>query len=53
MPIAQYKELASDEGNMIALCQRCHRKYHDMYSGDDVNAVTFAKYLQDYGERRF
>ena len=53
LPISKYTELASDEGNMISMCQKCHRKYHEMYSDDDVNAVTFAKYLKDYGERRY
>ena len=53
LPISRYKELASDTGNMIALCQKCHHKYHEMYSDNDVNAVTFAKYLKDYGNSMF
>ena len=53
MPIAKYQDLAADEQNMISLCQKCHRKYHDMYSDEDVGAVTFAKYLKDYGNRRY
>ena len=51
LPIAKYPNLASDMGNMVTLCQICHSKYHNMYSDDDVNAVTFAKYLKDYGTR--
>ena len=51
LPISKYKGLASDEGNLIALCQKCHRKYHDMYSDEDVNAVTFSKFLKDFGNR--
>ena len=51
--LAKYPSLASDEGNMIALCQKCHRKYHEMYDDRDVNAVTFAKFLKDYGNRRY
>lgn len=51
LPVAKYPQLASDKGNMIALCQSCHRKYHDKYDDADVNAVTFAKYLKDYGNR--
>lgn len=51
LPVANYPSLASDEGNMVALCQSCHSKYHQMYNGQDTNAVTFAKYLKDYGTR--
>lgn len=51
LPVAKYPNLASDDGNMIALCQACHRKYHDKYDDEYVNAVTFAKYLKDYGTR--
>lgn len=51
LSVAKYPDLASDTGNMITLCQICHDRYHKMYNGDDVNAVTFAKYLKDYGTR--
>ena len=50
MPIAKYNTLGSDDGNGIALCQKCHAKYHDMYKGNE-NAVTFAKFLRDFGNR--
>ena len=32
---------------MIALCQKCHRKYHDKYDDENTNAVTFAKFLKE------
>lgn len=51
-PLAKYKDLATDEGNGISLCQKCHRKYHEMYKGNE-NAVTFAKFLRDYANRRY
>lgn len=51
LPVAKYPNLVSDLGNMVTLCQLCHSKYHNMYSDEDVNAVTFAKYLKDYGTR--
>ncbi len=51
LPIAKYPELAADMGNMICLCQSCHSRYHQMYEDENVNAVTFAKYLKDYGTR--
>lgn len=50
MPIREYNELSADDGNGIALCQKCHAKYHDMYK-DNENAVTFAKFLRDFGNR--
>lgn len=50
MPLAKYTELASDNGNGIALCQECHRRYHEMYK-DEENAVNFAKFLRDFGNR--
>ena len=53
MPVSKYPSLASDELNMLALCQKCHRKYHDMYDDGDVGAVTFSKFLKDYGNRRY
>ena len=51
-PLAKYKDLGTDEGNGISLCQKCHRKYHEMYK-DDANANNFAKFLRDYGNRRY
>ena len=50
MPLSKYGNLKSDKGNGISLCQKCHKKYHDMYAGSE-NAVTFAKFLRDFGER--
>ena len=49
-PVSKYPALASDEKNMITLCQHCHRKYHDSYDGSE-GAETFAKYMRDYGGR--
>lgn len=53
LPLSKYKELASDEGNMISLCQKCHKKYHEMYDLENTNAVTFSKFMKDYGNRRY
>lgn len=44
MPLAKYKDLATDEHNMVALCQKCHRKYHEEYK-DCEGADTFAKWI--------
>lgn len=49
LPVSKYKDLSCDMGNMVSLCQKCHAKYHDLYS--DVNAVTFAEYMKKYGKR--
>ena len=52
MPLAKYSELKSDEGNGIALCNKCHSKYHQMYAGSE-DAATFAKFMKDFGNRRY
>ena len=52
MPLAKYPELGMNQDNGIALCQECHSKYHQMYQGAE-NAATFAKFLRDYGNRRY
>lgn len=46
-PLSHYKDLASDENNMIALCQSCHARYHNRHDLADVNPVTFAKFLKN------
>ena len=46
-PVAKYKSLALDCGNMIAICQSCHHKYHNEV-GDDVNPITFAKFMAEH-----
>ena len=51
-PLAQYPKMATDDGNGIALCQKCHRKYHDEYKGNE-NAYTFALFLKRFGNRRY
>lgn len=53
MPVAKYKDLASDERNMISLCQKCHKKYHELYDGEEVGAVTFANFMRDFANRRY
>lgn len=47
-PVAKYRELAANEDNMVALCQSCHAKYHDIYELDNVNPLTFAEYLRNH-----
>lgn len=48
-PVSKYHWLVADTDNMITLCQRCHRKYHETY--DEVNPVTFAEFMKNYGEK--
>lgn len=50
MPLSKYKSLATDEHNMVAMCQRCHRKYHEEYK-DCEGADTFSKWLLDNGRK--
>ena len=49
-PISKYPQLASDEKNLITLCQHHHRKYHDTYAGEE-GAESFAKFVRDYGNK--
>ena len=50
MPLREYPDLSIDEGNGIALCKKCHNKYHEMYQGNE-NAANFAKFMRDYAQR--
>lgn len=45
-PVSNYPDLASDENNMVALCQSCHARYHNRYEIDGVNPLSFAKFLR-------
>lgn len=51
-PISKYPDLAAEEGNGIGLCDKCHSKYHQMYAGSE-DPATFAKFMKDYGTRRY
>ncbi len=46
MPQSRYPDLIHDISNMITLCQRCHRIYHEKYEGAE-GGVSFAKYMRD------
>lgn len=48
MPVSRYPELEGDVSNIIAMCQSCHRKYHDRFEGSE-GAVSFAKFIRDNG----
>ena len=50
MPLRNYPDLGVEEGNGIALCKKCHNKYHEMYK-DCENAANFAKFRRDYANR--
>ena len=43
LPLSEYPSLASDCKNLITLCQKCHRKYHDKYDGN-ICAESLVKY---------
>lgn len=47
-PLHKFKQLASEEGNGITLCQKCHSRYHEVYNGSE-NANTFSKFMRDEG----
>lgn len=48
-PQSKYPHISWDTSNLITLCQSCHKKYHDKFEGAE-GAVSFAKYIRDYGE---
>ena len=45
-PVANYKDLAADENNMVTLCKSCHARYHNRYDLNASNPITFADFLQ-------
>lgn len=44
-PVSEYPELACDMGNMISLCQKCHRNYHEKYN--KTNPFTFTEFIKE------
>ena len=50
-PVAKYPQLASDEGNMVLMCQSCHARYHNRHELEDVNPITFAEFMKNYAKR--
>ena len=51
-PQSKYPDLIHNTSNMITLCQKCHRKYHDKFEGSE-GAVSFAKYIRDESNGKF
>lgn len=49
-PLSKFPDLGLEEGNGIALCHKCHQKYHNMYQGEE-NANNFSKYMRDFANR--
>lgn len=48
-PQSKYMDLMGDTSNLITVCQKCHRKYHDKYENAE-GAVSFAKFMRDEAE---
>lgn len=49
-PLSKYRELASDEANMVLLCSSCHNRYHNRYDLDSTNPLTFAEFIRNNGK---
>lgn len=49
-PVSKYRELASDESNMVLLCKSCHNRYHNRYDLDNTNPLTFAEFIRNNGK---
>ena len=47
-PQSSYPHLRWNTANLITLCQKCHKKYHEQYEGSE-GAVSFSKYIRDEG----
>ena len=47
LPISEYPSLALDCKNLITLCQKCHRKYHEKYDGN-IGAESLIKYAGEF-----
>lgn len=50
-PVSKYPALASDENNMILLCQSCHARYHNRYELDQTNPLTFVEFMMNNAKR--
>jgi hypothetical protein len=50
VPLSKNSDLATDEGNGVCLCQRCHKEYHNKYNGSE-SPSTFFKFGMD--KRRY
>lgn len=46
-PKSKYPVLAYDDGNGVALCQKCHKQYHNMYDGCET-PQNFFRWVEDY-----
>ena len=47
LPLADYPDLACDDGNCVCLCQKHHHEYHNRF--DVANAVTFSSFMKEKG----
>ena len=49
LPLSSYPNLATDEGNLVALCQKCHDKLHKEYP--EANAVNYGEFMKRFAKR--
>lgn len=42
----KYGGLGGTPDNCIVLCARCHKKYHQLYTGEDINPYTFVQFMK-------
>ena len=47
LPISEYPSLALDCNNLITLCQKCHRRYHDNYVGN-ISPESLINYAVEF-----
>ncbi len=45
-PVSKYPHMATNEDNMICLCQKHHAQYHNEYEGN-INPITFIEFIKE------
>ncbi|GEM_PF-5105015 len=50
-PYSERPDLRLDVNNGVILCKECHKRYHYLYDIDQVNPMTFSKFLRRYSHK--
>lgn len=43
---SKHPSLRGTDWNSIVLCKDCHVKYHQLYTGEDINPYTFVQFMK-------
>lgn len=50
-PYSERPDLRLDGDNGVTLCKECHKRYHYLYDIDQVNPITYSKFLKRYSHK--